>query len=658
MKILFSEIKKLVPDLKADVSKVGNFLTMAGFMMESLEEVRYLGKKDWLMGLEVRHNRPDCLSVLGIAREVAAKWNKPLVLPEFRIKQKIGRAKNISVKNGRFVKRIIAYRVTHVENGPSPEWLRNFLALYGMNSKSLLVDLSNFVMIVTGYPSHLLDERKLEGDLVWDLNDKFSRITTLDGTEIKLKKKNEIILRDNKKILALAGLVGGKKAEIDEKTETIIAEMAVYDSGAVHKNASSLKIITEAGNRLSKHLDPNGLPLAINWLLALILEQAGSDQSQVEVFNYYPKKENAPKIIFNPEKSKKFAGIPISVSENQKILLSLGFKIRPIKNSGNWRIEPPIGRLDIQQEEDLIEEVIRFKGFEKIPFNEIPKLTVTKDITPKIVRLVDSARESLKTLGLDEILSCALVSKEANRQMACIEGEPVLTLNSVNEEFPELRVSLAPGLLNQLKEWRKKNLKFCRFFEIGKIFCKVKGKYLEHNSLALLWGDDEEKFSLNEMRKLTEKMLRSLGLSNLVYSPSSNKPQIANPTVCFDISVDDRPIGVLYKLLPEENRPAVYLSEINLNQVLRSLSHGTNEAVYEFKEKLVTLDVNRKLKKTESIHRLINNIVRKIGKKHLWNLEVKDAFPLKDGIKYTISVSYRELSDQKAKDLHAKVFGL
>ncbi len=648
----------MVPELKADVNKVSDFLTMAGFMTESLEEVKYLGKKDWLMGLEVRHNRPDCLSAVGIAREVAAKWNKSLVLPQIKIDHKVGKAKNIAVKNDRFVSRVVAYRIAGVKNSVSPKWLQDFLSLYGMNSKSLLVDLSNYVMILTGYPSHLLDERKLEGDLAWDLNDRFSQITTLDGTEIKLKRKNEIILRDDKKILALAGLVGGKKAEIDEKTDTIIAEMAVYDAGTVRQNATSLKIITEAGNRLSKHLDPNGLPMAIDWLLSLILKYAGSRESQVEFFSYYPKKHVAPKIIFNPEKSRKFAGIPISASESQKTLLSLGFKISPIKNSNNWRVESPVGRMDVKQEEDLIEEIIRFKGFEKIPVDEIPRLTVTRDITPSVVKLVDSIRENLVAVGLDEVLACPLVAPEMNQKVNYSEGKPVVTLNSVNEEFPELRVSLVSGLLSQMKEWRKKNLKFLRFFEVGKIFSKIGGKYEEHNSLALLWGDDVQKFFLNDMRKLLEKVLRAQGITGLNFLPAEKIPVVAHPMACFDIFVEDRKIGIIYKLLPEDNQPAVYLSEVNLNQMAKILAKKGEPSVYEFKEKLVTLDVNRELKKTESVQKMLKEIRRKIGRKNLWNLEIKDVFVLGDKIRYTLSVSYRELSDQKAKDLHMKVFGL
>lgn len=658
MKILFSEIKKLVPDLRADVYKVSDFLTMAGFMTESVEKVSYLGKKDWLLGLEVRHNRPDCLSVLGIAKEVAAKWNKRLILPEIKIERKVGKTKNIEVKNDRFVKRVVAYRISGVKNGASPRWLKDFLALYGMNSKSLLVDLSNYVMILTGYPSHLLDEKKLEGNLVWDVNEKFSQITTLDGTEIKLKRHNEIILRDDKKILALAGLVGGRKAEIDEKTETIIAEMAVYDAGTVRQNASSLKVITEAGSRLSKHLDPNGLPLAIDWLLSLILQYAGDKTSEVDFFSYYPRKHGVPKIIFNPEKSKKFAGIPISVSESQKILLALGFKINPIKGSGNWRVEPPVGRMDVKQEEDLIEEVIRFKGFERIPVDEIPKLFVTTDITPRVIKLMDALRNDLVALGLDEVLACPMVAPETNKNVSYSEGKPVATLNSVNEEFPQLRVSLAAGLINQLKEWRKKNLKFFRFFEIGKVFTKSGGKYEEHNSLALLWGDDAESFSLNDLRKLFERILRARGVVNLVFAPAKKIPGVANPLACFDVFADDRKIGIIYKLLPESGQPAVYLGEADLNQIAKIVAGRGDSPVYEFKEKLVTLDINRELKNSDSVQKMLKEICRKIGKKNLWNLEIKDTFSLGDRTRYTLSVSYRELSDQKAKDLHAKVFGL
>ncbi len=657
MKILFSEIKKFVPGLKVDVNKVSDFLTMAGFMTESLEAVKYQNKKDWLLGLEVRHNRPDCLSVMGVAGEVAGKWGKKLVLPELKLAKEIKKATGIKVKDGRFVKRVVAYKIEGVKNSKTPAWLKEYLALYGMNSKSLLVDLSNYVMILTGYPSHLLDEKKLKGDLTWDVNQDFDKIITLDGTEIPLKKKNEIILRDEEKILALAGLVGGQKAEIDEKTETIIAEMAVYDAGVVRQNASELKVNTEAGNRLSKHLDPNGLDLATNWLLALILEYGGNAETKVSRFSYYPKKYCPAKIIFNPEKPKKYAGIEITAMESRKFLEALGFNLKKASGHNFW-VTAPIGRMDVKQEEDLIEEVVRLKGFEKIPVDEVPKMAVTGNITPRVVVLSDKLRETLSAFGFDETLACPLVGEEENRQSSYLSKEPIRILNSVNEEYPELRLSLASGLLNQMKEWRKKNLKYLRFFEIGKVFSRKGKKYEEHESLGLLWGDQEDVFSLEEMRKTLEKVLGHLKISNFSYLPSKVAPEIANPEACFDVLAEGRLLGIIYKLLPKENHPPVYLAEVDLNQVAKMTLTTKDRSTYEFKDKLVVLDVNIELDREKQVKEVLTEIRRKIGKKYLWNLEIKDVFSLGKKIRYTLNVSYKELDDQKAKDLHAKVFAL
>ncbi|MFH1183319.1 MAG: phenylalanine--tRNA ligase subunit beta [Candidatus Moraniibacteriota bacterium] len=656
MKILYSDIKKLVPGLKASPLQVGEFLTMAGFMMDGFEKVKYQGKKDFSISLEVRHNRADCLSVIGFANEIAAKWNLKTKLPKIGKLPKKHASQNIKVVDGKYIKRVLAFEIEGICNKKSPQWLINWLALYDMNSKNLLVDLSNYVMLLTGHPSHLLDLAKMHGKLHWDMNKKYKTITTLDGTSVNLTEDREIILRDDKNILAIAGIVGGKKAELDLKTTSIIAEMAVYDPGTVRKNSVGTKVNTEASTRLSRWLDPNGLDYAMDLLLTLILQYCGGNEITLRKFSYYPKKYSAPKIKFDPDKPSIYAGIKIPKEKAVEILKDLRFGVK--KSGKNYIAVPPTDRLDVSIEEDLIEEVTRIYGFEKIPASVVPKLDVTKDITPIVVNLAERVRDILSILGYDEILSSPLTTKKSNKLTNYRDWKLVTTQNAVNEEFPDLRQSIGAGLLNQLAEHRKKNLAYIQIFEVGKIFGRVGKKYEEHESLGILFNNIQSSANLEYLRYILEITLRYLGLDDISYRESVKNPPMANAYSCHDVIIKEKPVGIIYKLKPQVKNERSYFAEINLSLLSDIVGTFKGKPAVELTKKLVTLDANLELSKTDSIYKLIESFKKKVGRKNLWSIEVKDAFPVENKVKYTIRVSYKELGDPEAKKLHLKVFGL
>jgi len=656
MKILYSDIKKLIPGLKASPRQVGEFLTMAGFMMDGFEKVNFQGKPNYSISLEVRHNRADCLSVVGFANEIAAKWNLKVNMPKIGKLPRKQASRNIKVVDGKYIRRILAFEIENICNKKSPQWLVDWLALYDMKSKNMLVDLSNFVMLVTGHPSHLLDVSKMHGQLHWDMNKKYKTITTLDGTLVNLTGDREIILRDDKNILAIAGIVGGKKAELDLNTTSIIAEMAVYDPGTVRKNSRGTNVATEASTRLGRWLDPNGLDYAMDLLLALILKNCGGQNAVVREFNYYPKKYQAPRINFDPAKPSLYAGINIPKEKAVDILRGLRFSVR--KNGKHYSVTPPTDRMDVTIEEDLIEEVVRLYGFEKIPVAEIPKLEVTEDITPRVVKLAEKVRDVLSVMGYDEILSSPLTTKESNGLTNHRDWQTITTQNAVNEEFPDLRQSIGAGLLNQLAEYRKKNLAYVQIFEVGKIFGKIGNKYGEHESLGILYNHAAKGPALEYLRYILETTLRYLGLDDVSYRESVKKPRLANEYSCYDVMIKDKPVGIIYKLKPRVENERTYFAEANLTLIADILGSFKGKQAVELTKKLVTLDANLELTKKESVYAALENFKQKIGKKHLWSIAVADAFPVGNKVKYTIRVSYQELPDPVAKKLHLKTFGL
>ena len=653
MKVLYSQIKELAPGLKAGAKAVGEALSLTGFMMESLTEVKFKNRRDFLIGFEIRQNRADCLSVIGLAREAAAYYGLKVKMPETKKIAEVNEKLDIKVKAGKFVKRVLAIKLAGVKNGESPAWLKEYVTHQGINSVNLLVDLSNYVMFLTGYPSHLIDFNKVQGGIQWSLNHDFKEVTTLLGSVIPLKQENEIIIRDDKKIIALAGLVGGRDAEIDEKTETLVAEMAIYDRAIIRKNSRSLNVVTEASHRLEKELDPNDLKMAMELLVALIEEYSGGKVVS-QLFEYYPKKYVSPTIEFDPSSPSRFAGIEIPEEKAMKIFNDLNFSV---KQSGNkFLVTPPTYRQDLELPEDLIEEVIRIHGYDKIPASEPPKLEVVKDITPKNIILTEKIRDVLTARGFDEILSWPLTKPQDDALVNYLNWSVIAAQNSINDLYPNLRQSIASGLLIQLDEYTKKNVKFIEIFEIGKVFGEKNGKYLEHEALGLLSAAKEK--SLSEFKNNLENLLRSLGFSDLKYFSAKVKPAVANSKSAWDIYADGKVIGIIYKLTPKENKLNVYFAEVNITLITGMLTGLKINPAVELTQKLIYLDANIELAKDESVYKYLGQIEKKIDKNNLWALSFADIYPLENKIRYTIRAVYKELSDQEAKKIHLSVFNL
>lgn len=628
---------------------------MAGLMMDGLEKVRYRGQPDYLLSFEVRQNRPDCLSIFGLAREVAAYYGLKLNLPKIKLAFPVKGKADIQIEAKTAVKRVLAVEINGLKNRETPKEIKDFLGFYGINSINLLVDISNLAMLYTGYPCHLLDKSKIEaGRLYWSLNKNYKTITTLDGSEIALSG-NEIMLRDQNGPLGLAGIVGGKKAAIGLNTTSIIVEMAIYDRALVRRDARKLKVVTEASTRLEKDLDPNGLDYALRFLVDAIIKNC-KGKIIARPFSYYPKKYIAPAIKFDPNLPSIYAGIKIPPAKAVKILKNLGFKIKPAGKQ--FVVFPPEKRMDVVIKEDVVEEVVRLYGYEKIPQNEAPEFIIVENITSKTILLAEKIRDILCSLGFDEILSLPLIGKGTNGLINYRNWESITTQNSVNEEYPDLRQSLAGGLLFQFKEYQKKNVEKIQLFEIGKVFGKENSKYRENEALGILL--QRQKRSLNELKRTVETILRLIGFTEISYRKAEKKLLLANPYSAWEIMVKGSRLGVLYKIQQEDLTGHVYFAEINLSEAVKLLENFRLNPVVELNRKLVVLDANVELKEGESIDDFLFAVKKGIAERNLWSAAVIDVFPLKDKgkIRYTIRVSYQELSDEEAKEKHLKVFGL
>lgn len=647
MKVLFSALKKYLPDLEASVDEVANVYTLTGFMLNKKIDLIVNGQKDTLLDLEVRQNRADSLGVLGLARELSAYYNIPLKINDYKIESKSNYKLPIQIKAKEAVKRVLAIKISGVMVSQSPDWLKSYLEAYEINSINNLVDLTNFVMLETAHPSHAFDVDLVGGDgLIWEINPSYKKITTLAGEEIELTPET-LVISDGEKPLSLS-LIGGRDVAINQNTKDIILEIGVYDPALVRRNSRSMKIFTEASSRLEKHLDPETMYYAFSMLVNLILENCGG-QITSEIFDEYIKKSVRKEIQVNLDKLKQIAGIEISYTESINYLNRLGFEILSIENNKLICLSPN-DRTDINLEEDVFEEVIRLKGYQNIPKNVLT-INPTKDITPTHLNVIDRIKILLANCGFDEVRSWVLVDPEKNKKANYSKTKEIKVINSMNEEVPILRQSLAVSLLGQFETFKKNNISKVHIFEEGKVFGKKFDNYVENYSLGIL----SNLGNLDELRLVVEKVLRSEGLDFISYKRSETIPPVAHPHTCFDIFCEDELLGLIYKSNKLETGDEISIAEIDIDILTKITLEHKNQSTEEILQKLVELDTNIILEEDA-------NLVAKIEEKlknqtNVWNWEVVDEFKDEnEKTKYTIRVTYMHLSDPDAKELHKKIF--
>ena len=625
MKIIYSEITKFLPELRKDPREVADKLTLIGHMVDGYETK----ENEEIISLEVRQNRGDCLGYYGLAQELAVAYGLALKTPRINLpKTSQGYQLPIEVKAKKETQRIMALRISNLKNSLSPNWLKKFLRLHDINTVNTLVDLTNLVMLWYGIPCHAFDTAKSGNKLTWELtSQKEIDFKTLDKTKVILPK-NSFVISDQKGPASLI-MIGGNRAGVGlETTETII-EMAIYDRKKVRLDSKGLNIQTEAGSRLEKELDTELIPQALDHLVKLITDNCGGEISS-QVYDYYPQKSVQPKIKLNLEESSDFAGIKIPLDFSLKTFKALGCKLGKIKEN-NYLITPPTIRKDLQLKEDLIEEIVRFYGYEKIPVDQPINAKKLPEITPPVLKLIEGVKSCLVNLGYDEVRSWPLIQKENLYKSSLLKkgAKPVYTENSINSNYPVLRMSLISSLLEQKKQYKKLKVPDCQIFEVGKIYYQESGKYHEKNSLAIYQPN------FKKLEKDFQELPKELGIEKLV----SGLEEVSGLKF-LEIDLDK-------------------LSENKFKSTKLKTKKASQKTI-ELKKQVIDLDANVLTEEKIPAKELIKKYSKKIPQKYLWKIILVDSYEDKKNkkYKYTLRTYYYNISAQKAKKIHLEAFDL
>lgn len=540
--------------------------------------VDILNLREDIIDFEITPNRPDCLSIEGLGRETAVSLGKEFKNPRKNIDElKIEDKKEIEglkvdIEAPDLCYRYIARVVKNVKIAPSPEWLVRRLNACGIRSINNIVDITNYVMLEMGQPMHAFDINSIEGKHIIVRRAKNGeKITTLDEEERTLDE-NDLVIADETKPVAIAGVMGGMNSEIEKDTETVVFESASFYGGAVRKTAKKVGLRTESSSRFEKGLSPENALRAINRAMELV-EKLNAGEVVEGKIDVYPTKQKTNKINLDYDRINKLLGTEISKEEMIDTLEKLNIKVE------NDIAIAPYFRTDIEQLADIAEEVLRFYGYDKLDTTLVESDT-TIGIRNKEQKIEQKIKNVLVNSGLSEIYTYGFVSDkdlEKSKINKDLKETSILIQNPLSDEYRLMRPSTIPSMMQTLATNANKKNSSAKLFDISKSYKNINNEVengevpLQENILTIgMYGDDIDFYTVKGL------------IENVLETSSINRYDIVRETEnesyhtgrCANIKVGIDVIATIGEVHPEvldnygiEKR--AYLAEVNLSKVTK-----------------------------------------------------------------------------------------
>ncbi len=523
---------------------------------------KILPVEDWVLEIGLTPNRPDCASVIGIAREIAAVTRHKVMVPPVHLDEKgpdIGTITSVTIEDEKGCPRYCARVIQKIKIAPSPFWLRYRLHLCGIRSINNVVDVTNYVLLETGQPLHAFDLNRLrENRIVVKRADDGSVFTTLDGESRKLSKEI-LLIWDGQRPVALAGIMGGLNSEIFEGTEDVLLESAFFDPITIRRGAKYLGLSTEASYRFERGVDIEGVPRALDRATSLIQQLCGGQVAK-GILDIYPSPYESPLIKIRASESNRILGTDLGVTTLKEVFSSLEMDVKDIDDD-TLEVRPPSFRVDIHREIDLVEEVARMTGYDNIPVTQ-PKIRASEEREARELTIRDRVRSILVGMGFSEIITYSFISPEMIKKLGEIEGTPLTSfvelLNPLTIEQSVMRTSLLPGLLQTARHNFQHGERELKLFEWGKVFFS-RGKEVQPEERLFLaglmsgifrqkmWYNEERDVDFFDIKGSLDGLLRALGVDASVYERNAKFPGY-DPEVSALVIVGGQAIGRLGKV--------------------------------------------------------------------------------------------------------------
>jgi len=633
---------------------------------------------DIVYDLEITPNRPDLNSLIGIAREISAITGNPLKLPEIKVtegREPIAKWVAVKLEDPELCGRYVARVVRGVKIGPSPDWLRQSLEKVGVRSISNVVDVTNYIMLEIGQPLHAFDYHLLGAGasgtptIVVRRASEGEKFTTLDGQQRPLTREN-LLIADEAKAIALAGVMGGQNTEINEKTVDVLIESAWFKPQNIRATSKRLELRTESSYRFERGADVGIADWASRRAAQLILETAGGELL-AGVVDAYPSPPAPKEITLRHAKTTELLGIEIPVPQSVRHLRRLGLEVVH-ETPEACRVRVPTFRVDLKREVDLIEEVGRLHGVDKIPSTP-PRGAIGANEFDSVHDEHAEARRLLTALGLSEAQGQTLISSESAK---LINATTVALQNPLSSDMNVLRPSLIPGLLDTLRHNLNRKNNDVALFEVGRVFRLESGAVREQRNVAValtglrqsgFWSGAERAatFDIFDLKGILEEFLEQFGVRGVSYGrrTESISPFVESAIVQLGGKLTLGEIGQLSPLIARryDLRDRALFAELNLDLlVARRKTEKSFKPLPAYPE--VRRDVAMIVPESTT-HETVLNAVKKLKPANLERVDLFDVFhgqnipPGQKSMAYAFTYRHAErtLTDAEVGTAHQQV---
>jgi len=548
----------------------------------------YLGINDTVFELEITPNRPDCLSHIGIARELSAYYGKELKYPETEIKNEIKEKTSdnvkVTIEDSNLSRRYVTRILKNVTVKESPKWLKERIESVGLRSINNIVDVSNFILMEMNHPNHVFDLDKIEGNEIKVKSAvKDDKLVTLDEQERELED-GDIVICDSKKILALGGVMGGLDSEVTDNTKNILLEVAHFNSQNVRKTSRRLTLSSDSSYRFERGIDVEDSIKVINRLANLIQEVAGGEilNGYVDV---YPVPHENKVAELNFERLNRFVGKVIPREKVIEILRNLEIDVKD--NGETLTLTAPSYRGDLELEQDYFEEVIRMYGFDNIE-NILPRVDINKNSTLDTTKLTDRVKTICASVGLKEVINYSFIPKDALQKLkftGVSEDKLIDISNPITEDFVTMRPTLLYSLIKNAKDNMNRNVSNIRFFEVSRTFEKAEelakedikvGIILAGENDKTLWNPKPVHYDFYDLKGIVEEIFSKLKFQS--FSIKRSVQTEFHPGRSADVFVGKEYIGSFGEIHPDVlenfglNKKTVLVAEFNIELIKKYIN--------------------------------------------------------------------------------------
>jgi len=546
-----------------------------------------LGLKDTIFEIGLTPNRADCLSVIGIAREIAAKLGKRVNYPKIAVgegEQPITEVASVTIEYHHGCPRYAARYISGCKIGPSPEWLVSRLQAVGVRSINNVVDVTNYVMMEYGHPLHAFDFSFLQGGkIIVTRAAEGERFTTLDDQERHLKG-TDLTIRDGERAVALAGIMGGLNSEINDSTTAVLLESACFEPMTIRRTARRLGLHSESSHRFERGADIGTVPKALDRAAALIAELSGGILARGSI-DVYPGRKEPRQVPVRLARVNQVLGTNLAAEAIKNIFHNLEFVVDP-GEAGEFLVTVPSFRVDIEREIDLIEEVARLNGYENIPVT-MPRARIFSDRPTRSQLLVQRLKQMLVASGLSEVITYSFIAPGLYDKVGLASDDPrrssVNLLNPLSDDQSVMRTTLLPGLLETAARNIGYRILDQRIFEMGRVFHKDGAEDLPVEPVYVTglltgareaegWNQGKENVDFYDVKGVVENILNSLNIAKLSYEPRDIDSFYHPGKACSVYSGSER-VGSLGEIHPDVQESfgieqRVYYFELNFEKLL------------------------------------------------------------------------------------------